>query len=235
MAELVNNCPRCGSQKITFDVLATKLQVIRNDWQEIHETFCVCRHCGHGTIFVLEQRDYTSKTLISGGKFTSTNIILNDYLEVKGFINTSNNQIDPPPEYLPENIKNAYIEALRCASIKCFNASGAMFRLCLDLATKELLPPEEIESIPQKNRRDLGLRLSWLFENNKIPNSLKTLATCIKDDGNDGVHDGNLSIYEVEDLKDFTYSLLERIYTEPEKVKLAEKRKIERRSQPVKK
>jgi hypothetical protein len=235
MAELVYDCPRCGSQKITFDVLATQLQTINYDWQEVHESFCICRHCGKGTIFVLEQKNYTSKSLIGGGKFVSLKITLNDYLKVKGFINTSNRSIGQLPEHLPVNVRNTYSEALKCQSIDCFNASGAMFRLCLDLATKGLLPPESEQDIPQNTRRDLGLRLTWLFDNTKIPASLRTLATCIKDDGNDGVHDGSLSLHEIEDLKDFTHSLLERIYTEPEKLKLAEKRRLERRSVNIEK
>lgn len=51
----------------------------------------------------------------------------------------------------------------------------------------------------------------------------------IKDDGNDAVHDGSLSKGDAKDLLDFTYILLERLYTEPERVKIAAQRRIARR------
>ena len=75
-------------------------------------------------------------------------------------------------------------EANSCLASQCFNAAGAMYRLALDLATKDLLPDEGEPNA--KTRRSLGLRVPWLFDNGKIPADLKSLAECLQQDGNDG-------------------------------------------------
>jgi hypothetical protein len=55
------------------------------------------------------------------------------------------------------------------------------------------------------------------------------LSDCIREDGNDAAHRGALGKPDAEDIQDFTVALLERMYTEPERLKLAEKRRQERR------
>ena len=117
-----------------------------------------------------------------------------------------------------------------CLAVRCYNAAGTMFRLCVDLATRSLLPHGEITGLNPKKRRDLGLRLPWLFANNHLPAALHDLSTCIKDDGNDGAHSGTLGKDDAEDLLDFTTALLERLYTEPEVLKLAKERREARRA-----
>jgi hypothetical protein len=98
-----------------------------------------------------------------------------------------------------------------------------MFRLCVDLATRTMLPEGEGQGLNRTVRRNLGLRLPWL--------SLRDLSTCIKDDGNDGAHEGTLSAQDAADILDFTYVLLERIYTEPKRIELAKERRAARRSE----
>ena len=55
MAELVANCPRCGSRHITFDVGAATAYRVEYGWQHWYEAFGVCRHCGRTAIFVLSE------------------------------------------------------------------------------------------------------------------------------------------------------------------------------------
>ena len=73
------------------------------------------------------------------------------------------------------------------------------------------------------------MRLPWLFANGKLPADLHDLSTAIKDDGNDGAHQGTLTKVEAEDLLDFTKALLERVYIEPKKLQLAKERQQQRR------
>jgi hypothetical protein len=105
-----------------------------------------------------------------------------------------------------------------------------MFRLSLDLATRSLLPADGAEGLNAKTRRDLGLRLPWLFDNGRLPESLRELSTCVKEDGNDGAHAGNLSKEDAEDLLDFSYVLLERLFTEPTRIRDAAERRRTRRT-----
>ena len=78
-------------------------------------------------------------------------------------------------------------------------------------------------------RATLELRLPWLFANGLLPQALKELSSCIKEDGNDGAHAGTLKQPDAVDLLDFTLELLERIYTEPERLRLAQERRDSRR------
>ena len=93
-----------------------------------------------------------------------------------------------------------------------------------------MLPEEETEGLNARVRRDLGLRLPWLFTNGRLPEALKELSSCIKEDGDDGAHAGTLSEPDAQDLLDFTTALLERIYTEPERLRLARERRDARRA-----
>jgi hypothetical protein len=93
-----------------------------------------------------------------------------------------------------------------------------------------MLPEGEVPDLPKKVRRDLGLRLPWLFDNNKLPADLRELSSAIREDGNDGAHQGTLTKVEAEDLLDFTTALLERIFTEPMRLQIAKERREKRRN-----
>ena len=108
-------------------------------------------------------------------------------------------------------------------AVGCYNAAGAMFRLCLDLATKKL-------ASSSKAKLNLSPRLEWLFDNDKLPEGLKELSAVVKDDGNDAAHDGTLDEAAAEDLLTFTERLLTQLYTEPTKIQIAQQRRKDRKA-----
>jgi len=228
MSELVANCPRCKSNEMTFDLANEVLVHIRYDWQRWYEAFCICRACKKPTIFVLSQTEYNDTDLLKNNSLSKLPHAVNRHMKVETHISLKDEIAEQPPEYLPDNIDSVFKEGAACMAIGCHNAAGTMFRLCIDLATKSMLP-EEGEGLNNSVRRNLGLRLPWLFNNGILPESLKDLSTCIKDDGNDGAHEGTLGEEEAEDILDFTYVLLERIYTEPKRIELAKERRAARR------
>jgi hypothetical protein len=231
MAELVANCPRCGTERITFDIMALNLLPIQYGWQHWFEVFGVCRHCQASTIFLISETPQTHEIDL----FNKTSPLkvagsLNNYFKVEGFISLKDQAKLDPPEHVPDNIANVFREAATCLSVKCWNAAGTMFRMCIDLATRPLLPVEEIEGLNNKTRRDLGLRLPWLFNNGKLPTDLRELSTCIREDGNDAAHQGTLTREDAEDILDFTTAMLERLFTEPRRLELANLRRQKRRT-----
>jgi hypothetical protein len=232
MAELVSNCPRCGAKKITFDVSSEVLVGKLYDWQHVYEAFCVCRQCGKSSIHVLIQKDIHAADRIRNNKLSEIkSAALNTMFKDQGALNLADNQVRLAPEYVPDRIKNAFEEGAKCLNIHCFNAAGTMFRLCVDFATFDLLPDPASPNGPKaKEQRDLGLRLPWLFNNGLLPEALHSLASCIKDDGNDGAHKGTLTEDEALDLLDFSSALLERLYTEPKQLELAQQRRDARRA-----
>lgn len=230
MPKIVTDCPRCGSHRMTFDVKAATIVGIRYGWQNWYETFCVCRHCDCATIFVLSEKVDANYSYVHNTGIMNIEGSLNGYLDVEQYVSLKDEYSVAPPEYIPEEIMVIFKEGAICLAVGCYNASGTMFRLCVDLATRSMLPTENVEGLNTKVRRDLGLRLPWLFANGMLPEALKELSLCIKDDGNDGAHAGTLKKVDAEDLLDFTKALLERIYTEPERLRLAKERRDARRN-----
>ena len=228
MSTIVADCPRCHANSMTHDVLSSIHTRTDYDWMRIFEIFCVCRSCKKGSILVVAQKEYDDRTL-GTRRLEEFDDAINRYLNIKGHISIKDEINIEIPQYLPSNIESVYIEGATCLSVNCANAAATMFRLCIDLATKIILPQEDINGLNPNIRRILGLRLKWLFDNKYLPDSIKDLANCIKEDGNDGAHEGTLEITVAEDILDFSKILLERLYTEPMRIKLANERRLERR------
>lgn len=227
--ELVANCPRCGANQITFDVQAAHLRGLQYNWQRIYEAFCICRRCNGSTVFYLVQDKYEASETIKREGLAGLNGTINNYFREEGYIGLKNMVVVNPPEHMPADIEAAFREGATCMAVGCYNAAAAMFRLCLDFATKDLMPEEDVPGLTSKIRRSLGLRMEWLFNNRLLPEALKDLSDCVREDGNDGAHDGTLEKADAEDLQDFTVELLERLYTEPARLKEAEIRRKARR------
>ncbi len=228
MSELVSDCPRCDSSRMTFDLVSQTVIKV-NGWQNIYEAFCICRHCKKSTVFVLRERGIEESKYIRQSGLNKVSSAINNLVNIEDYISLKDASNIEPPEYLPEKLGTVFSEGTTCFSVGCFNAAGTMFRLCVDLATKALLPEDDRDGLNSKIRRNLGLRLPWLFAQGLLPIALQDLSSCIKEDGNDGAHDGSLKKEEAEDLLDFTFALLERMYTEPERLRLAKMRRDARR------
>lgn len=229
MSELVADCPRCGAKSITFDLLREHLIGFQYGWQQWYEAFCICRHCKKSTVFVLSQNVDADKEVVHKFGLQNLDAAVNRYMNIDRFVSLRDRAGVSPPEHVPKNIEAAFSEGATCHAVGCYNAAGTMFRLCIDLATRSMLPEAEHEGLNAKTRRDLGLRLPWMFDNGQLPEALRELSTCVKEDGNDGAHAGSLEKGDSDDLLDFTKVLLDRIYTEPERLRLAQARRDERR------
>lgn len=142
------------------------------------------------------------------------------------------------PEYVPENIKRIFLEAGKCFSVGAFDASGAMSRKVLDASTRTLVKvePQSVDRdhadyISWKQFKDLRLRLDWLFDRGKLPNSLEELASCVHQDGNDAAHSlETIGRESALDLQEFTISILETLYTVPGRVAANIQRREQRRA-----
>lgn len=237
MSEIVGDCVRCGATHTTFDLQSAIIVGVNYGWQQWYEACCVCRHCHTSMIFKLSDKDPKCTEYIQQKGLSKISGSVSDLVDIKGYISLKDAEPISPPEYLPKDIESVFNEGARCLAVGCFNAAGTMFRLCVDLATKSLLPDAEDTTAIQPNpkqRRDLGLRLPWLFEQNLLPQGLHELSACIKEDGNDGAHAGTLEKNDAEDLLDFTTTLLDRLYSEPERIKKAKERQLARRIQQQK-
>ena len=216
---------------MTFDILADVYVHTRFDWQHFHEVTSLCRRCDLPSIMLVKLHQSSLKgNYGTNGSVTRISTDIERAFTFERVISKADFAAKDTPTFLPENIDRAFKEGTRCLAIDCHNAAAAMFRLCLDLATKSMLPEQGAAGGPNGNqRRNLAPRLEWLFAANLIQPDLQDLSTAVKDYGNDGAHDGTLDDNEADDLYDFAFALLERLYTQPERIKQMRARRDERK------
>lgn len=223
MAELTTDCPRCGAGHTTFDVTYTHNLGMVAGFSRV-EVPSICRACNRTTVFLLSPKQpHMNDWLVNQVGRQDQNV--SEFINVLGYVSIKDARAAEAPTDLPDEIGAAWREGATCLAVKCPNAAAAMFRLCLDHATKGLLPEEDLDGLNNKIRRSLGLRLDWLFNTNRLPEAFRELSTAVKDDGNDGAHDGTLTQEEGEDLMDFAYALLDRLYSEPARLKASKLRR----------
>lgn len=240
MGTFVFDCPSCSAKNSTFDINGHERRKFNNNEMRHWYLFGTCRSCKTSMCFnadvghSLYQRLVSSHHNVLSSMCTGVVKVLdgnNDITQM--FLNFKYEPILPnsehPPEYLPDDIEAIFKEGAKCLSVGCFNAAGAMFRLCLDITTKNLLNQNTELTPAASDKKTIHSRLHWLFTSHILPISLKNLSRCIKDDGNDAAHDGSLSKEDAADLLDFTYILLERVYTEPARIQNAQQRRLSRR------
>lgn len=234
MAEFVSDCPRCGAQKSTHDVFSSVVVGARYNWMQLVELSCICRTCKKMSTHLVtrkEPKDDQNKFFQSIGSINTTSSFsgsLNQLVNFERHVSVWDKATLAPPEHLSTDVEQVFQEANRCMVASCWNAASAMYRLALDLVTRSMLP--ETGEPAAKVRRSLGLRMEWLFEKGYLPDSLKELATCIREDANDGAHVGILKVEDAEDLQDFAYRLLDRVVSEPRRLAIAAERRATRRS-----
>ncbi len=229
-----DDCPRCCAQNMTFDVMSYNDFGIGETYEmpRQYEIFAVCRNCKKATTFFVTQRKE-----IRADSFSHPDIImrirdsLNLYFVVNDFIRLSENPPQSPPEFIPDNIRAVFEEGAISISTKSWNAAGGMFRLCLDLTTKNMISEDKPEDLPKDAKNKLAPRIDWLFKEKRLPEDLKDIASIIRQDGNDGAHDGTLQEHDALTLLEFTVELLEDIYTRKAKKEIANKRTQDRRAQ----
>lgn len=233
MSTIVSNCPRCKAKSMTFDILADVHMGTQYDWQHWHELTARCRHCERPSLMLvsLHKIEYKNSFGKDGSITALGNTDIANFFRFERVITTADLAANDAPEFLPENIDRAFKEGTRCLAIGCHNAAAAMFRLCLDLATKDLLPGEEPPEGPSKRERfSLGHRLEWLFERGILPVELEDLSAAVKGHGDDGAHEGVLDATDADDLYDFAFALLDRLYTQPARLEEAKARRAERKA-----
>lgn len=217
---------------MTFDILADVHMGTEYDWQHWHELAARCRRCQRQSLMLVSLHNSLHKK--GFGKDGSITAIGGDIAYAFSFerlITTADLAANDAPEFLPENIDRAFKEGTRCLAIGCHNAAAAMFRLCLDLATKARLLAEASPEEPLKREKfSLGHRLAWLFERGILPADLKDLSAAVKEHGDDGAHDGALDATDADDLYDFAFALLDRLYTQPARLEEAKARRAERKA-----
>jgi hypothetical protein len=221
---MIENCPRCGQVKTTFDILGSTMIDFGNDrW----EAFSRCRQCWRPSIAKIHNRSNSKPPTEYEGSFIHPDYKFEEWVFVIP-------RVRKCPEHTPDEIERIFGEAATCEAVGLWDAAGAMFRKVLDAATR-LKTPTPIEgdssTPPWKVYKDLRLRLDWLFERNLLDNSLRELSSCIHQDGNDAAHDlQGIGEAEATDLGEFAEIALRTIFTIPGQIQENQRRRDERRA-----
>src|ERR1700687_3935453 len=144
MAVLVADCPRCNSARMTFDVRSALTLGVEYGWQHWYEAFCICRNCSRSTIFVLSEKTDAAHEFFKKNSPATLDDSLNNHFAVDSYISLKDRAAYSSPEHVPKNIADAFNEGATCLAVECWNAAAAMFRLCIDLATRPRLPEGEV-------------------------------------------------------------------------------------------
>lgn len=233
MTFYVGRCNHCSTDKIKFNTLS----YCHDSKYDLVYFFLICENCITPTVLSMKPNDYEIRDLIEKKKFPLDQTInISEFFYNERIENTPSNSLVKCPEHVPDNLKSIFDEAALCYSHNCYIACASMFRLCLDVTTKDLLN-EWIETNqkstdqPNAKQKDkLFNRIDFLIEQRVIPTDLKEYVHHIRLDGNDAAHDGSTEKNEAEDLLDFSELFLERIYTRKKQLEIAQARTLARRN-----
>lgn len=239
MPELKVDCPRCGVKAVTADmgdavVLSKDVAGHATRWEAAGR----CRRCHLSAIYKLSRKDnQLARMALVGiqGQLMRQAGHWDEVVTCDGYVGLIDNADVDVPEHLPGDVQIAYREALICIKVRCPNAAASMLRLSLDLATKKMLGevtdglPDE--AVPKVVQDRLANRIQWLIENRHIPLRLKGLANEVRLSGNDGAHDGTLTMHDVLDLRDFAEAVLVDMFTAVGRLARAEARRKARRAE----
>ena len=159
MAELVYECPRCGVQRVTFRIRGIIPDRTIPDQYNKYDYFCECGVCHSAVVLNIRLRNDLFSRQLSSDEVIKKAGMIDNHITVLGYSTSADYIYKRPPEFLPPDIEAAFIEGAKCMSIGCYNAAATMFRLCLDFATKSLLPEGEAIGLNNSTRRSLGLRM----------------------------------------------------------------------------
>jgi hypothetical protein len=145
-----------------------------------------------------------------------------------GFDEDSPSRVYPPAERrelglaVPENIQNAFKEAVLCFKAKAYTASAIMCRKTL----------EGLCDAHGAKKGTLAKRLEKLQEEGIIESRLFEWAEALRNLGNEAAHEVDLqtSRQDCEDILEFTEALAQYVFTYRDKFEKFKQRRVEKAS-----
>lgn len=205
--DLIELCPHCGARS-HIEALWNDCHKLNNGDVEFYVVFR-CKPCRKLLLktFYLKQNPYSEQ----------------ENLSMKGWDEMFPMSLDDQlakdeKEFVPEEIRKDYEEALRCKSISASRASCAMFRRALQRALIQKGADPKLDLIKQIESLDT------------LPKDVKDWAHQIRIFGNWGAHPdkdnlNDVGIQDVTEVHDFISKFLLYIFIMPEKVKLSRERR----------
>ncbi|PKN07623.1 MAG: hypothetical protein CVU73_12845 [Deltaproteobacteria bacterium HGW-Deltaproteobacteria-8] len=208
MAVYSMRCPHCNTDKVLFtsvaDSVIQQFDFYKNFDGSIasstYNLFIHCNNCLGGCVLLVKMKKQCPSSphnIPNGTEFEK-------YYEVYACYPKCH--VNEPPDHVSNNISRIYMQAVDSFQRSNFDASGAMFRKTLDIATKEL----------GSTSGKLHARINELAEKHEITPAMKEWAHAIRLDGNDATHEEDaFDKVTCEALKSFTELFLLYAFTLP--------------------
>jgi hypothetical protein len=196
MSKVQRTCPHCFTKNVSLNAFA---EVMKPRSDRVFVTAFHCENCYGG--YFIEIQCHSSETAIS----VKGNIEDHPYCDVKREYPIPDGKSSP--DYLPENIDNFFMQAVRSLESKSFDASSIMSRKVLEASVKTIDP---------NGTGNLFSRIERLASGGKITNELKDWAHLIREDGNDAAHEeGPTTEAFAKELLAFAEMFIMYVFTMP--------------------
>ena len=201
MAHMILNCPHCGSNRITFDIVGSS-RAYPPQYSSFWNLLLQCRHCLKAIVAELCGIGGTDPAKCEGDP-RSHGFVIKDIPSVSALV----------PEQVDEEIAADFEEAVAYLKAGRFTSAGIMFRRVLEQATIALDPTSHADS--------LYIRIEKLAKASVISKELQESATIIRIEGNTAAHGAReeFTSENAEQLHQFTELFLTYAFTLPAKVK----------------
>jgi hypothetical protein len=215
MPSIVIECPHCGAERVGFNIVAEqeRSSTIEDDYRNdlrIWYDLAICSKCGWAVIAVFSHMESNHPKLPSPQQCPSDP----ENWGFKLMVVWPRLRPSRVPDHLPEPLPNIFLQAEKARKRGDWDASGAMSRKTLDVATKLLM--RDVAG----QHRNLGPRIDALAKAGRLTNDLQKWAHHVRLEGNDAAHDEDpFTGPEAEELLDFTELFLTYVYSLPGRLK----------------
>ncbi|MDP8251491.1 DUF4145 domain-containing protein [Pseudochrobactrum saccharolyticum] len=211
MAFFVRKCIRCNTQ--------SQLEVVHLAWYGSldAEIFCVCTACNLGSIY-------------NGQPYGRLS-------ELKGNLDDTGRYFSKQPVFalpkttilsddIPKRVQELFYQAAMTRRLGLNDASGAMFRKTIDVASK-LIYETDIRLQGNTPANAARSRIAALKELKIIEEDIWELADVVLIDGNGAAHDVTpYTAEEAEALEELTDDLLDRLFVKPARISRVKEKQI---------
>lgn len=195
MSTISADCPHCHKRNVSFKSKGSHCTAKDN---QLYMVLFVCGNCEEGIVAQVKTAKgdpckYTAELASQHGYG-----VFETYPKPKKL---------ESPQYIPDNIKNFFMQALKNLRGENWDASGMMSRKVLDVATKKM---------DENLTGNLYSRIEQLESNHLITPAMKEWAHSIRLDGNEAAHDEEpMSPETAQNLLSFTEIFLMYAFTLP--------------------
>jgi len=193
MIDIPLDCPHCNTERVGF----RGIYFMPCDPHSVQNILLLqCGHCQNGVVARYDGQQFMN--WIQNNGQTKPPHLLGMWPEAQPL---------EAPKYLPDNIRNFYLQGLDGLRRRGYDAAGIMFRKSLDVSLKRIHP---------EGKGTLQKRIDTLPQHLGITPAMREWAHEIRDLGNEAAHeDEPLSEAQARALHAFTEMFLTYAFTLP--------------------